>query len=338
MSGNTDEVLQREFPQQRVSSGDEIEARAGETPTQYAFDSNKPTIDQTRKDAIDSIRLNFQALIPATNLGSYMPISGGAFTGVVQGRGPFGGDAGSPPSSEAQWLMYNYSATDWAGSGLNYGARYWFRARLGFRFWSGNNTSYPILELRDSDNLAIFLGGVYCYAGNISTNAGQITAALDGQGAAGPVGIMCSAPSAGNMASIGWGTQSAYVVASKPAGDTNALNFTFAGSTTGPAKINCGLINTGRADPGVSSYSIGASPHGTIMLNAPCTITTYPIGDGSILRLFIDCTNGVPTFTGNPVYWPNGIVPAWQSGPIRRALVALMWLGGIGYVANVSLY
>lgn len=64
-----------------------VEQQPPPLPTLYAFDSSKPTIDQTRQAAIDSIRTNFQNLP--------MAVPGGATTYVqFNDAGTFGGDAG----------------------------------------------------------------------------------------------------------------------------------------------------------------------------------------------------------------------------------------------------
>jgi hypothetical protein len=81
-----------------------------ETPTPLAaFDPTKPTIDQTRQNAIDSIRNNFQ------NLPSSLP--GGAITQVqFNDGGVFGGDAGLTYNKTTDCLALGAgSARPWVG-------------------------------------------------------------------------------------------------------------------------------------------------------------------------------------------------------------------------------
>lgn len=76
--------------------------------TPLAFDSSKPTIDQTRKDAIDSIRTNFQNLpIPPAS-----PPGGNPQHVQFNDNGAFGGDPGFVYSKATKTLtMQNAGAT-----------------------------------------------------------------------------------------------------------------------------------------------------------------------------------------------------------------------------------
>jgi hypothetical protein len=328
MSGNTDTTLQRTFPQP-VPTGP-----GDEGPSTFAFDVTKPHIDQTRKDAIDSTRANFDALAGAADLTTYMPKAGGTFTGQVQGMVSTQNDPGNlaPTFTTIQWVGHYVGAADWSGMSRWANTKVlWLMGKSGIQFWTSSATM-PALDLTTTGwsvfNTALYIRNV-------------VTAEADGQTEAGNSGVTSMASTAGNSAIVRWFSGTS-IHSVKP-WNTNSLTFThYNGSVSVRAVLNCGRLNTGHATSSASTYSTATDLVGTARITIPaggCAISTPAESFGTMVRLLLDCTAGLPTWPSANIFWPApGTVPAWQSGPRKEAMVSLMYSSNNNWYANVTLY